>query len=97
MKIKSNSIVSSDGNNSVELPYGASLPSGSQLDIQGGFNFVGVSTITTNSLSASDANISGIITASSFIGDGSGLSVPSVSVSKSIAIKYIISDPPLRS
>ena len=97
MKIKSDSIVSSDGNNSVELPQGASLPSGSQISVEGGFNFSGVSTITTNSLLSTNANVSGIVTATSFIGDGSGLNIPSVSVSKSIALKYIISDPPLRS
>jgi hypothetical protein len=42
--------------------------------------------------------VSGIVTASTFVGNGSGLTgVQSISSSKSIALKYIISDPPLRS
>jgi hypothetical protein len=95
MNIKTNSVVGNDGNSAIQLTYGATLPSGSRLNVQGNVNISGVSTVGL--LSATNANVSGIVTATSFIGDGSGLSITTVSVSKSIALKYIISDPPLRS
>ena len=37
------------------------------------------------------------VTATQFYGDGSGLTVPTVTMSKAYALKCIISDPPLRS
>ena len=43
-------------------------------------------------------NVVGVITASNFVGNGSGLTELSVATQgKSIAFKYIIGDPPLRS
>ena len=96
MNIKTNSVVGKDGNSATQLTYGATLPSGSRLNVQGNVNLTGISTVGL--LSATNAVVSGIVTATSFIGDGSGLSnIASVSASKSIALKYIISDPPLRS
>ena len=98
MKIKSDSIVSSNGSGPVELSYGASLPSGTQLNIQGDVNISATGISTVGFLSATNVNVTGVITATSFVGDGSGLTgVPSVSASKSIALRYIIADPPLRS
>ena len=98
MKIKSDSIVSSNGSGPVELSYGASLPSGTQLNIQGDVNISATGISTVEFLSVTNVNASGVVTATSFVGDGSGLTgVPSVSVSKSIALRYIIADPPLRS
>ena len=96
MNIKTNSVVGNDGNSAIQLTYGATLPSGSRLNVQGNVNISGVSTVGL--LSATNASVSGIVTATTFVGDGSGLSnIISVSSSKSIALKYIISDPPLRS
>lgn len=47
---------------------------------------------------AGGISVTGIITASSFSGSGSGLTNLSVaSPSKAIALKFILSDPPLRS
>ena len=98
MKIKSDSIVSSNGSGPVELSYGASLPSGTQLNIQGDVNISATGISTVEFLSVTNVNASGVVTATSFVGDGSGLTaVPSVSASKSIALRYIIADPPLRS
>ena len=89
MKIRSDSIVSADGNKDVKLPYGASFPPERQLSIQGNVNIVGISTV--GFLSATNVNAGvGNVTATSFVGDGSGLTgVPSVSASKSIALAII--------
>jgi hypothetical protein len=99
MKIKSDSIVSSNGSGPVEFSYGVSLPLGNKLNIQDNvsINVTGISTFEF--LSATNVNAGvGNVTATSFAGDGSGLTgVPSVSASKSIALRYIIADPPLRS
>ena len=90
MKIKSDSIVSSNGSGPVELTYGASFPSGSQLNIQGDVNINATGISTVGFLSATSINASGTVTATSFVGDGSGLTaVPSVSASKSIALAII--------
>ena len=95
-QIRVDSITDLNGTGATQLTYGATLPSGSRLNVQGNVNISGVSTVGL--LSATNASVSGIVTASNFVGDGSGLSnITTVSVSKSIALKYIISDPPLRS
>jgi len=48
-------------------------------------------------LTAKNANITGVITATSFVGNGSGLTnVPVVSQSKSIALKMILDPLPHR-
>jgi hypothetical protein len=96
MNVKTNSIVSSNGNDGVNLIDGAIIPAGSKLTVNGNINIAGVSTVGI--LSATNAVVSGIMTATSFIGNGSQLTnIPTVSISKSIALKYILSDPPLRS
>ena len=94
--LRTNSIVGKNGEDPTTLPYGSSLSSGSGFNIQGNINVSGISTVSN--VLATNASVSGIVTAASFVGDGSGLTgVQSVSSSKSIALKYIISDPPLRS
>ena len=88
MNIKTNSVVGNDGNSATQLTYGATLPSGSRLNVQGNVNLTGISTVGL--LSATNASVSGIVTASTFVGDGSGLTgVQSVSSSKSIALAII--------
>ena len=88
MNIKTNSVVGNDGNSGIQLTYGATLPSGSRLNVQGNVNLTGISTVGL--LSATNASVSGIVTATSFIGDGSQLTgVQSVSSSKSIALAII--------
>lgn len=87
-QIRVDSITDLNGTGAVELTYGATLPSGSRLTVNGNLNVSGVSTV--GFLTASNANITGIITASSFKGNGSGLiGVPSVGASKSIAFAII--------
>jgi len=96
MNIKSDSLVNSNATDAVNLPLGASIPSGKKLNLQGNANFAGISTV--GFLSATNANIVGIVTATSFIGDGSGLiNVPTVSSGKSIALRLVIGDHPHRS
>ena len=96
MNIKTNSVVGKDGNSATQLTYGATLPSGSRLNVQGNVNLTGISTVGL--LSATNAVVSGIVTASTFVGDGSGLTgVQSVSSSKSIALKTILDPLPFRS
>ena len=95
-RLKVNTITDRNNSGSPLLTYGASFPPGSKLNIQGDINIAGVSTV--GFLSATNLNVSGVITATSFVGDGSGLTaVPSVSASKSIALKVILDPLPFRS
>lgn len=72
----------------VKVSYGASVPSGETFEVSGGVNVSG--TLTCASSSTSNLNISGIITAGSFVGDGSGLTgLPVVDDGKTIAITFI--------
>ena len=95
-QIRVDNITDLNGSGPVELTYGASFPPGSKLNIQGDINIAGVSTV--GFLSATSINASGIVTATSFVGDGSGLTgVPTASASKSIALKIILDPLPFRS
>ena len=94
-QIRVDSITDLNGNGSTTLPYGAALPPGSGFSIQGNINVSGISTVGI--LSATSASVSGIVTAASFVGDGSGLTgVQSVSSSKSIALKILLDPLPFR-
>lgn len=78
----------------VEVPSGLSVESG-QLDITGKVVVSGVTTV--GFLTAQDATV-GVITAAIYFGDGAGLTnLSTVTPSKSIALKLLLSDPPLRS
>ena len=89
-QIRVDTITDLNGSGPVELTYGASFPSGSQLNIQGDVNINATGISTVGFLSATSINASGIVTATSFVGDGSGLlAVPTVSASKSIALAII--------
>ena len=87
-QIRVDSITDLNGTGPVELLYGGSFPSGSKLTVNGDVNITGVSTV--GFLTAANASIIGIVTATSFVGDGSGLTgVQSVGESKSIAFAII--------
>ena len=95
-KLKVNSIVDRNDSGPSSLDFGAIIPPGQTLTANGNINLIGVSTV--GFLTVSNVNVSGVVTASSFVGDGSGLvGLQVVDASKSIALKYIIADPPLRS
>jgi hypothetical protein len=96
MRLKTNSIVNANNDGPVIIPETKIDLNDSSIIISGNVEVLGITTVV-GPMVASNASV-GVITASSFVGDGSGLvAVPSVSISKSIALKYIISDPPLRS
>ena len=72
----------------VELTFGASIPSGQTLAVAGNLNSSGIATVGV--LSATSANITGVLTATKFIGDGSGLTqVPLINAGKACAFSII--------
>ena len=91
MNIKSNSIVSSNGNESVNLPNGFSVGS---IIVQGNLNLLGITTsqsVNSNEIFATSVNVE------SLSGNGSELTnTPNIQSSRVIALKYIFADPPLR-
>lgn len=94
-RIKVDSITDRNNSSAPILIYGVTVPNG-QLNVNGNANLTGISTIL-GSIVASNASI-GTVTSGFFIGDGSGLvAVPSVSASKSIALKIILDPLPFRS
>ena len=95
-RLKVNTITDRNNSGAPLLIHGSTFPPESQLNVQGNLNLTGISTV--GFLSISNANVSGIVTASSFTGDGSGLvGVPVVSASKSIALKIVLDPLPFRS
>jgi hypothetical protein len=95
-RLNVNTITNRNDSGAPELTYGATLPSGSTIRVQGNINVAGISTVGI--LSATNAVVSGIVTATSFRGDGSQLTgVQSVSSSKSIALKIVLDPLPFRS
>ena len=95
-RLNVNTITDRNDSGAPELTYGATLPSGSKLTVNGNINLTGISTIGI--LSVTNAVVSGIVTATSFVGDGSQLTgLQSVSPSKSIALKIVLDPLPFRS
>jgi hypothetical protein len=95
-RIKVNTIVNRSDNGSLELTKGATIPSGGTLTVNGNANLTGVSTV--GFLTATNGSVIGILTATSFVGDGSGLvGLQVASPSKSIAYKMLLDPLPFRS
>ena len=87
-QIRVDSITDLNGTGPTELTYGATLPSGSRLNVQGNVNITGVSTVGL--LSATNVNVSGIVTATTFVGNGAQLQgLQTTTASKSIAFAII--------
>jgi hypothetical protein len=87
-QIRVDSITDVNGTDAVQLTYGASIPSGQLLNVQGNLNVSGIATV--GFLTAKNANITGVVTATTFSGNGAQLTnVPVVSSSKSIALAII--------
>jgi hypothetical protein len=95
MRLQTNSIVDKNGGGNVEFQVPPDI-NNTTIIINGNLEFGGICTIS-EFVSANNVTTSEIITASSFVGDGSGLNIPTIEKSKSIALKYIFADPPLRS
>ena len=73
----------------VTVSMGASVTGGT-LTINGNANFSSVGIVTAGQHSGTSINVSGIVTATSFSGDGSGLSnLPVISEGKAIALTLI--------
>lgn len=96
-QINVNFIVNKNEDGPVELTNGAIIPSQNTINLNGNLSVTGVLTSTNYKLQ--NVSCSGVITATSFIGDGSGLSnlPPPTTPSKIIALKYLLSDPHFRS
>ena len=87
-KIKVNYVTNKTEDGAVELPRGATVPSGKILTVNGNATATGsvtVGTVTVNTATVT-GNVSGTLS-----GDGSNLSnLPSVNVGKIMAIKRIL-------
>jgi hypothetical protein len=87
-KLNVNLITNRNEDGPVELSKGAIIPDGQQFTVNGDINLVGVLTATTYNVGSID--VTGIVTASAFYGDGSQLSnLPSVNESKIIAYTVV--------
>lgn len=86
-QLKVDSIIDVYGISSPELPYGAVIPPGGTLNVNGNINVVGVSTISDLRVTSLS---SGTVTASAFVGNGSGLTgLPIVNDSKVVGLSLI--------
>ncbi len=95
-KIRADSIVDTNDAAAVELTYGASIPVGQTFNIQGNLNHTGISTVGI--LTITNANVSGIVTATTFKGNGAGLTnIPAASIGKIFALQTILDPMPFRS
>tara|TARA_Y100000004_G_scaffold23561_1_gene23902 strand:- start:6316 stop:6606 length:291 start_codon:yes stop_codon:yes gene_type:complete len=94
-RLRVNSIVNRSDDGAIELPYGASFPAGTLLTVNSNASISGIATIGI--LTSTNMN-SGVVTATSFRGDGSGITaLPTVTASKAIALKIILDPLPFRS
>ena len=85
--VRVDSIVDLAGTGPVELTYGATIPPGEVLEVQGNINLTGVTTV--GQLSSTNLTATTIV-ANSFVGDGSELTgLPTVDSGKAIAIALI--------
>ena len=86
-QIRVDQITNVDGSGGPELTYGATLPEGSQFELSSNINISGISTV--GFLTATNMTV-GVLTATSFVGDGSQLTgLPTLGESKAIALAYI--------
>lgn len=94
-RLRVNSIVNRNDDGAIELTKGATSPAGSVIDVQSNTNITGIATI--GFLTSTNMNV-GIVTANSFVGDGSQITaLQTVTASKAIALKIILDPLPFRS
>jgi len=93
--IKVDSIVGSNGESPPSFPEGINIGQ-NIINNYGNLNVSGISTIQTINV---DTSISNTLYSSSYFGDASGLTGidATTTLSKVVALKYLLSDPPLRS
>ena len=94
-RLKVDSIRNRNDDGAPSLPKGASIPSGATFTANGDLNLTGVTTV--GFLTTQNATV-GIVTASSFVGDGSGLiSLQTVTAAKAYALRSLLDPLPFRS
>ncbi len=94
-RLKVDSIRNRNDDGAPSLIKGASIPSGANLTVNGDLNLTGVTTV--GFLTTQNATV-GIVTASSFVGDGSGLtSLQTTSAAKAYALRSLLDPLPFRS
>ena len=94
-QVRVDQITNLNGDGAPELVYGATVPSGATFTATGDLNLTGVTTV--GFLTTQNATV-GIVTASSFVGDGSGLiSLQTVTAAKAYALRSLLDPLPFRS
>jgi hypothetical protein len=93
-KLRVDNIVDRNGNSTPEFING--LTSNGDITINGSLSVSGISTF--GPIICSNVNITGVITATNFSGDGSALTnLPVISAGNAIGLKYILDPLPYRS
>jgi hypothetical protein len=93
-RIQTNSIISSDGTGSPSFLKGYTVSNNAPTELQSSVNISGITTV--GFLTATNMVV-GVVTATRFDGDGSGLTnVPEVTNGKAYAFHTLLADPPLR-
>jgi len=86
-QVRVDQITNLNGDGATELVHGATIPSGQPFNVGGDLNLTGVTTV--GFLTAQNVTV-GVITATSFIGDGSGLTgLQILGEAKAIAFAYL--------
>jgi len=86
-QVRVDQITNLNGDGATELVHGATIPSGQPFNVGGDLNLTGVTTV--GFLTAQNVTV-GVITATSFIGDGSGLTgLQVLGEAKAIAFAYL--------
>ena len=94
-QVRVDQITNLNGDGATELVHGATVPSGQPFNVSGDLNITGVTTV--GFLTAQNATV-GVLTATSFIGDGSGLtSLQVVGPAKAYALRNFLDPLPFRS
>lgn len=88
-KINVNFLVNKNEDGPIEFTQGAIIPAGQSFNINGDVNITGVATVSQ--LIVNNVNSGGIVTANSFVGDGSSLgNLPTMTHGKMLAYKRIL-------
>jgi hypothetical protein len=86
--LRVNKIANLNDNGPVSLEKGLILPSGFAIDGNVVISTTGIATVT--SLVAENVNVTGVMTATTFLGDASALTnLPGLSNSKTVALNFI--------
>ena len=86
-RVRVNTIVNREENGAPTFTNGMTVPTGATFELGGGVNISGIATV--GFLTATNMTV-GVLTATSFVGDGSQLTgLPTLGESKAIALAYI--------